>query len=151
LASGSAPVAAGTEAQDDWLPRTIRCAKPYGGLFHLSADSGAGDGKAPIKNILGMRFKEGQKKIYENLTETSNKKGRKPPTAHSAPYACTLVADRLLKRARALRGTAGTDTPGWVQVALLAEEAKEILGGLSRTVGYEALAVQNEAEARAEV
>jgi hypothetical protein len=70
---------------------------------------------------------------------------------HSAPYAHSIIASRLLRRSNLIRATGAQDTETWVQMALLAGEAKEILGGMSRTAAYEAIALQNEAEVNAEV
>jgi hypothetical protein len=61
------------------------------------------------------------------------------------------VAERLLGRARRIKKEDPLGTEGWIQVAVLAGEAKEILGGLSRTTVYEALALQNVAEVHAEL
>lgn len=69
---------------------------------------------------------------------------------HSAPYACSVVVERLLSRAHRLKADDPAETEAWIQMALLADEAKEILGGLSLTTTYQALALQHEAEVRAE-
>jgi len=70
---------------------------------------------------------------------------------HSAPYARSVVARRLLWRAKRIMAAEVLDTEAAVQVAVLAGEAKEILGGMSRTTAYDAVTLQNEAEVGAEV
>ena len=70
---------------------------------------------------------------------------------HTAPFSRGVVAASLLARARALTATEKANTESWIHAALLACEAKEILGGLSRTTSYEAIALQNEAEVVAEI
>ncbi|HEX8424221.1 MAG TPA: hypothetical protein VF634_12450, partial [Pyrinomonadaceae bacterium] len=72
------------------------------------------------------------------------------PNRHSAPHARSVVAIRLLSRARCIGNGGRLSTEDAVQMALLAGEAKEVLGGLSRTLAYEAIALQNEAEVGAE-
>jgi hypothetical protein len=61
------------------------------------------------------------------------------------------VAERLLARANQIKLSEPIATELWIYTALLADEAKEILGGLSLTTSYQAIALQHEAEVRAEV
>jgi hypothetical protein len=70
---------------------------------------------------------------------------------HVAPYSHVLLANRLLARARAIMAAGPEDPESWVHCALIAGEAKEILGGLSRTLAYETVALQCEAEVGAEL
>lgn len=76
-----------------------------------------------------------------------------PPAGarHSAPHSRSVVANRLLSRARRIGAGGELCTEDAVQMALLAGEAKEILGGMSRTTAYDAISLQNEAEVGAEV
>lgn len=71
-------------------------------------------------------------------------------SGHSAPYAHLELANSLLKRARCLLASVRPSTESMVHAALLATEAKEILGGLSKTTSYEAIAVEHEAEVLSE-
>lgn len=70
-------------------------------------------------------------------------------TSHSAPGRLLHIAEILLSRAKRL-----IDSPNSVddavQAAVLAMEAKEILGGMTPTTSLEALALQHEAEVIAE-
>ncbi len=72
-----------------------------------------------------------------------------PQASHSAPGRLLRIAEMLLARARRL-----IDSPASVedavQAAVLAMEAKEILGGMTPTTSLEALALQHEAEVIAE-
>ena len=70
---------------------------------------------------------------------------------HSAPYAFLSVAQRLISRASRIESDERGQTIGAVHAAILAIEAKELLGGLSRTTCLTALAVQHRAEAAAEL
>jgi hypothetical protein len=116
--------------------------KPYGGIFRL---------------LDGPEYKDGYplRKIYERgkseVREQSGLEARQKITNHSAPYSRSVIATRLLARARLIKHSGLQNTETWVQMALLAGEAKEILGGLSRTTAFEAVALQHEAEVCAEV
>ena len=71
-------------------------------------------------------------------------------SAHDAPYVCVRIAHKLMQRARKLQKDGIESVENAVHVALLSGEAKELLGGLSRTLSYEALSVQNSSETKAE-
>ncbi len=133
------------EQQEELLRggRGLRAPKPYGGFFDLLALGGWGAG-----NPLRERYRA----VWGGIRAAGRDGGgggRAP--GHSAPFARGEVAGRLLDRARRLGGEGRKDTESWAQVALLCAEAKEVLGGLSRTTSYEALALQNEAEVVAEI
>jgi hypothetical protein len=149
----------------------FRAPKPFGGLFDLLTMD-------RDKNILWDRYDDAWKGIIkiqrESWIDRTRTRARqlfsrlwlesllimrfKPKTSaparstnHSAPYARSVVAGRLLSRAKLIGTVEPTGTASWVQMALLAAEAKEVLSGMSRTTAYEALALQNEAEVNAEV
>ena len=154
------------DAQSD-CPAAIKDAiivsKPYGGFFDLlQARSRLNrGGKLATNNPLSIsrddihrRFET--QRARKSETESSNGSigtSGNPATGvsrHSAPYTSAIVANRLLARARNIVRADLVDTEACVHCAILAGEAKEILGGLSKTTTYEALALQNQAEARAE-
>jgi len=153
----------------------IRSPKPYGGIYGLlSAGSGrqvnrlqerygqAWSGIIKIPNRGGIRRRAQafafmanrmlqrlrQKILSLELKDIVEPKLRR---SHNAPHAHSIVASRLLSRALRLKQEEPQDTESWVQIALLAGEAKEILGGLSQTTAYQAIALQHEAEVGAEV
>ncbi|MBV9124242.1 MAG: hypothetical protein JO112_12865 [Planctomycetes bacterium] len=153
--------------------RTVILAKPYGGFFTLLAGETENRIRpmAEVFNGVGERMDEEIRPRWVPPSPAEPRPGPVPEDsgtppwafdpdrlalasdlpAHSAPYGCSVIAGRLLARALALRADEPSATEAWVQGAVLAGEAKEILGGLSRTTAYEALALQNEAEVRAEV
>lgn len=125
---------------------TFRSPKPYGGFFDLLALDGGKGG-----NILRQRYRTWTETV--NRTEVPGGRGEAAGSSngHTAPFARGVVAGCLLARARTLAAQGPHDTEAWIHVALLAGEAKEILGGLSRTTSYEAVALQHEAEVVAEI
>lgn len=122
----------------------LRAPKPYGGLFDLLASEEMVPNR---RNCLAERDNE----VWPQVRDSMSGQDSQQPGNHTAPYARGVVANRLLARARKLAKTESKETESWVQVALLAGEAKEILGGLSRTTAYESVALQNEAEVIAEI
>lgn len=149
----------------------FRAPKPFGGLFDLLT-------MERDKNVLWERYDDAwheiikvqpenwlnrtwrkTKELFKQVWQQSLfilhlKVNKKPPSAisnHSAPYARSVIAGRLLSRAKLIGTVVPTGTVSWVQMALLASEAKELLSGMSRTTAYETLALQNEAEVHAEV
>ncbi len=145
---------------DDWSSRVITLPKPYGGLYQFVLE----------KPNRSNRFREHADRIWQEIRakvrpwrsgQTTNvrKTAAEHPTertkpaftAHTAPYACVVVADRLLARGQRIRTDDPPEMESWVQIAVLACEVKEILGGLSRTTVYESLALQHEAEVHAEL
>jgi len=126
--------------------------KPYGSFFDLL--------KPPSQNghnLAGDEYQNMLAQVEKYLKENgpeSPQQGNKGVTMlhpHSAPYASGVVAERLLSRAWMMKANDPYETVTWIQIAILAGEAKEILGGLSRTIAYEAIALQYEAEVSAEV
>lgn len=150
------------EPSEGWLTRLAKAGREAAGKL----------ARASGRLVDGIKTAYGSSKIW--LSEKwSRLKGNPAPTTtgapeadtngtkggnessyfsqHSAPYARSVVADRLLTRARSIRAGSSPCTEDSVQMALLAGEAKEILGGMSRTTAYYAVALQNEAEVSAEV
>jgi hypothetical protein len=127
--------------QEGWEKRLIKLAKPYGGLFRL----------------IGQRMPDGSSPLGDSRRDafagsaTGDLREQKPSSRHNAPYQCTVIASHLLHRWRRAMDGSGKDTETFIQAAVLANDAKEILGGLSQTMAYEALACQNESEVQAEV
>jgi hypothetical protein len=137
------------EAAQDALWRRVRgraFLKPYPGLFHLI--STADDRR---DNVVSERHAAVWLEVRAQGTEVKASIFSTGFPPHSAPYSRAVIASRLLQRARKLSDASPTEAESAVQQALLAMEAKELLGGLSRTTFLEALALQNEAEVRAEV
>ena len=140
--------------------RAIVVSKPYGGLFQL-VQVKPNRVRNPFQSKFWRRVNQLNETFNEVMDETVQLSKKAPTTpapsssrcfpAHRAPFACSLIANRLLARARYLVKDGNTETEAWVQIALLAAETKEILGGLSRTTAYEAVALQNAAEVHAEV
>jgi hypothetical protein len=156
----------------------FREVKPYGGMFKLLT-SQPPQSRNPLKDryesawagILKDNQNSGRlakiwsflrnslsksKKNSERATTATTGSGSKTGSPnkishHSAPHARSVVANRLLSRARLFKAYGELSTENAVHMALLAGEAKEILGGMSRTTAYEALSLQNEAEVSAEV
>jgi hypothetical protein len=124
--------------------RVIKIQKPYGGLLFLLKSRINGH-----SNPLGVCFEQTWKTI--NCYKPSPHKNPACVNPHGAPYSRSLVANRLLTRARSIETPGEHSTELWVQKALLASEAKEILGGQSLTLSYECLALQNETEVQAEI
>jgi len=145
----------------DRLPgNSVVLPKPYGGFFDLLQKRT----NEPEDNILKLEFQRVHQTMIADMAETYELRAEeaarrsgdasdaeKAPMTHSAPYSCSVVAGRLLQRAQKLKSDDALDTEQWVQMSLLACEAKEILGGLSLSTTYQALALQNEAEVRAEI
>ena len=67
-----------------------------------------------------------------------------------APYAANLIAGNLLLRAKQMSNNGERDHRLHLQQAILAGEAKEIVGGLSPAIFFETLSQQNIFEIRAE-
>jgi hypothetical protein len=135
------------EKKDTWRafadpPEVTRLPKPYGGIFKLLIHA-----RARKHNALSLQFEKTWKDIHDQ-----NRVKKQVDSRHGAPYARNIVARRLLMRARQLKASAANEsTESWVQMALLASSAKEILGEQSRTTAYEAFALQHEAEVNAEL
>jgi hypothetical protein len=70
---------------------------------------------------------------------------------HSLPYARSLVTKHLLQRAREIQVNSTSPVDDGVLQAVLALEAKELLGELSRTAAYDACRLQLEGELLAEL
>jgi hypothetical protein len=122
--------------------RLEHVSKPYGGIFSLPLEERKMSSRPKSKNEpAGIRGPAAKSK--DQPVATTN-------TVHSAPYGCLSIANHLLCRSRSLAASNPTDVESWVQVALLALEAKELLGGLSKTASFEALGLQHEAEVAAE-
>jgi hypothetical protein len=129
--------------------------KPYAGIFDLRDHPD--DRQGP--NALRKCWKANEEAIvtwlkqHDNATIDRLLRGEKPKVpSHSAPFSILSISDRLVRRARHLmRNKDSMDTASWVQAALLAGEGRELLGSLSRTAGYECLAIQHEAEVAAEL
>lgn len=122
-------------------PARFRFPKPYGGIFTLLTQE-APEGV----NVLKEQFDQLQAQI-----QGQRERGQANSARHAAPNARTLVANRLIARARRIQATGRGSTESWVQMAVLTSAAKEILGGMSRTTAYEAISLQNEAEVNAEL
>lgn len=71
------------------------------------------------------------------------------PGAHSAPGRLLAIAETLLARARRILGSCATVEDA-IHAAVLALDAKELLGGRTPTLALEAVALQHEAEVTAE-
>jgi hypothetical protein len=108
--------------------------KPYPGIYSLLRQIGA---------------KEKEPNQEGNQTATLSQE--MDSDNHSLPFARRIVVERLIKRATRLGGNKPACVEDAIHVALLALEAKEVLGALSLTTYYEALALQHEAEVSAEV
>jgi hypothetical protein len=149
----------------------FRAPKPFGGFFDLlTRDRDTNvlwkryndawntiikvDGETWLKSIL-RRTRDLLSKVWEGrllfLHFKTDEESTPTINNHSAPYARSAVAERLLARAKVIGTVEPTESVSWIQMALLAGEAKEVLSGMSRTTAYEAIALQNEAEVNAEV
>ncbi|HEX4961004.1 MAG TPA: hypothetical protein VF173_09215 [Thermoanaerobaculia bacterium] len=137
-------------AQMEKLPpegnRLKHVAKPYGGIFSLPVEERKVSSRPKSKKSKSAP-KGVREAAFGGEGQVVTKNGH---SGHSAPYGCLTIADHLLSRSRSLAASNPTDVESWVQVALLALEAKELLGGLSKTASFEALALQQEAEVAAE-
>lgn len=136
------------------ISKAVILQKPYGGFFELLQKQPK-PGTSPaetFRNECKAVYEKVWRDVKNELNQRSKKRsGNLKPPSHSAPYACSTIAERLLARANAIKTSEPVATEYWIQVALLAGEAKEILGGLSLTTTYQAIALQHEAEVRAEV
>src|ERR1022692_460897 len=126
--------------------------KPNDGFYSFLTADGA-DSIAE----LSAGFANAQKEVDAFLASismaeirASRTDGKDSPGGHGAPFSRLVIAERLLTRARAMLAQLG-DVQTAVHAAVLACEAKEILGGLSRTTFYDAVAAQHEAEVLAEI
>jgi hypothetical protein len=70
---------------------------------------------------------------------------------HSLPYGRALIVNFLLSRASALHRDESAGVRQSILQATLALEAKELLGGLSRSTAYDAIYFQTDAELSAEL
>lgn len=147
-----------SDAFSSWYKEAVVLQKPYGGFFDLllsqprqySETSRSSDGKG--YNNCRAQYEDIWKSIEEETTgKLQTTRGNPTYLPHSAPYACSVVAERLLARVNQIKLSEPIATELWVYAALLAAEAKEILGSLSLTTSYQAIALQHEAEVRAEV
>jgi hypothetical protein len=131
----------------DWQSRMVVLPKPYGGVYHILQNRSTEGGNV-LNQVFGARLERALR-----LARTAGSQGGQSGSTprHSAPYSCSVLAERLLARARRMRASGPVSTETWVQIALLAGEAKEILGGLSLSTASEAVALQNEAEVQAEL
>lgn len=138
------------------VPSITVVPKPYAGLFGLFQILNVSKKENPLATSFG-KFEVGLQEwhtlqVAPRISSVSQGGQRDDTKAnHAAPGGLSSVAAVLIRRARDLRAAGATDTVSCVQTAVLACEAKEILGGLSRTTWYEAVALQNEAEVQAEV
>jgi hypothetical protein len=142
------------DPKEPWLRRSVVLSKPYGGFFDLLEKRPAD----PSVNVLDRAFKAAYyhmsndvRVMHRQAAERRKEQQERSPSTHSAPYSCSVIATRLLSRAHKLKTNEQSTTEQWIQAAMLAGEAKELLGGLSLSTTYHALALQNEAEVRAEV
>ncbi|MCI0560962.1 MAG: hypothetical protein MN733_20950, partial [Nitrososphaera sp.] len=108
--------------------RTV--AKPYGGMF---------DPKLDRIRVAAVRKKRGR-----HYHSQRNRVQR-----HSAPFRAQQIADALLIRARRLEREAPTARRA-IHVALLASEARRLLGNRTLALSLEALAIQHRMEVTAE-
>ena len=112
-------------------------AKPYPGLLELV-------------RVIGKDLFEDASSLEgpASLSLTEEFPAR-PKNRHAGPFAIGRVANRLLLGAReALANGKGVEE--WILSALLFSEARDILAGLARTMYFEAIAGQHEAEVAAE-
>jgi len=138
----------GNEVEHAWTSKSVILSKPYGGFFDLLRKTAENGSKNPCSVVFNS--------VLESMANDIKQPTRSPvatnaPIPHSAPHAFSVVVERLLNRSQELKTADPIDTESWIQAAMLAGEAKEVLGGLSLTTTYQALALQNEAEVRAEV
>jgi hypothetical protein len=124
-----------------WTNRVITLAKPYGGLFRLIGQR-LRDGNSPLGD---------SRRLVLAAVTAPRTDDTSPRPEHNAPFQCSLIASGLLHRWTAVMKGADRGTETSVHAAVLACDAKEILGGMSQTLAYEALACQNESEVEAEV
>lgn len=113
--------------------------KPVSGLFRVLRDGGFWTGGSDhLRPAQGYTWP-----IAAEGTQCATR-----PT-HSAPGRLLLIAERLLRRGRRILNSCGT-VPDAVHAAVLAIEAKELLGCATPTTALEAVALQHEAEVIAE-
>ncbi len=104
-------------------------------------------------NAFSERFRATLQEIEQEIDRASEKgdEGRTDTQSnHSASFVQTAVARRLLLRARRLLAEQSGQPEEYIHAALLSLEAKEILGGVSKTLAYSAIAAQHEAQVMAE-
>jgi hypothetical protein len=122
--------------------------KPYSGFYSLLAEERP-EAMEPLAKSFGLRNGD----TFGRWKSCAMRDPRKTPGGfrHTAPYKRLTIAERLLNRARILGAGDCRDPKDFIQAALLAGEAKELLGGTSRTTYFEAIALQNEYETQAEL
>jgi len=111
--------------------------KPIGGIHSFLLPSAA----EPVR---ARKLQAYRSPLLSNLGDARTSK------SHDAPFISVRIAHQLMRRARSLYRQGVESVESAVHLALLAGEAKEILGGLSRTLSFEAVSLQNVAETQAE-
>lgn len=131
--------------------------KPVGGPFDLIAkasdrtkEESAASGEAIAEF---MESRKSRLTDYRRCADLEQRdKEDKKPGRHAAPYGAYAVAERLLFRARRMRtGQLAGFAETQILAALLAGEAKELLGDQTQTTALAALATQFEGELDAEI
>ena len=112
--------------------------KPVSGLYQLLSDAHLWN-----RHQRRPKFAEG----FDDGAKHHRSEGKE--SHHSAPGRFLMIAERLMARCRQIVGEC-TDTVSAIHAAVLALEARELLGGRTPTTALETLALQHEAEVTAE-
>ncbi len=102
----------------------------------------------PVTGVFETFQRAGLRKVLR-WPPRERKEARDEFRGHSAPGRLLAVADVLVARSRALLNSAPTVQDA-IHAAVLALDAKELLGGRTPTLALEAIALQQEAEVVAE-
>lgn len=123
--------------------RTRTLYKPYAGAFDLWRRIGHWcKWRNQPKPAKGFNWPPDREKRSEQVSEEERMR-------HSAPGRLVVIAERLLDRAEQMLEEL-TNVPEAIHAALLALEAKELLGTRTPTASLHALCTQHEAEVAAE-
>lgn len=114
--------------------------KPFAGIFDLWEKSGM---KRWLKKTNGLA--EG----FEWPPKGKSRGTLESEGGHSAPGRLLAIAEKLIERSRALLETADT-VPKAIHGAMLALEARELLGNRTPTTSLEALSLKHQFEVKAE-
>lgn len=110
--------------------------KPSSGIYDILRKSKLFDAYTEIKKWEYKRMKTPE------ISDTSKR-------SHSTPGVLLLIAEKMLSRAQKILAKAQS-VPEAIHSALLAMDAKELLGGRTPTIAIKAVALQHEAEVTAE-
>jgi hypothetical protein len=123
--------------------------KPVGGMIDFWCAAKLGYYRPRVARKLGIHPGNAEGFLWPTKAPPEDQLKAGIMVGHGAPGRLMLVAETLLRRAEILRKQACT-IKDYLRGAVLATDAAELLGGLTPTLTYTALALKHEYETQAE-